>query len=177
MFPQAKTVNEALEKTRKHNTGLELQKELLAQIEERKRRDEEERRSRKMQDILDEERIRRENEEYERAYSIKHTKLEPRNLNVSLFTTKGKGGRFGGTGELSTIDEYRHQLTLEDVRRQKTQNSEFFIELQKEIKKAVANELKELKLGCSSTQEEFSDELSSLKVHVSPPFLVNLMDM
>lgn len=177
MFPQAKTVNEALEKTRKHNTGLELQKELLAQIEERKRRDEEERRSRKMQDILDEERIRRENEEYERAYSIKHTKLEPRNLNVSLFTTKGKGGRFGGAGELSTIDEYRHQLTLEDIRRQKTQNSEFFIELQKEIKKAVANELKELKLGCSSTQEEFSDELSSLKVHVSPPFLVNLMDM
>lgn len=164
MFPQAKTVNEALEKTRKHNTGLELQKELLAQIEERKRRDEEERRSRKMQDILDEERIRRENEEYERAYSIKHTKLEPRNLNVSLFTTKGKGGRFGGAGELSTIDEYRHQLTLEDIRRQKTQNSEFFIELQKEIKKAVANELKELKLGCSSTQEEFSDELSSLKV-------------
>ena len=90
VYPQASTVNEGLEKTRRMQTEIELQQELLVQIEEKKRKKEEEIRKKKLQDIMDEERVRRENEEFDRLHSTKYTKLEHRNLNLSMATDREK---------------------------------------------------------------------------------------
>lgn len=189
-FPQAATLNEGLEKTRKLQTELELQKELLVQIEEKKRREEEEKRKKKLQDILDEERIRKENEEFERLYGIKYQKLETRNLNLSMAkdleksklrdrthvdfytsqdTLKLSPGRASTKRPRTPIEEVERRMRLEELDRQRIEMSQQIVrelpnEVQKQISKTISEELRNMRVGFITEQQNLTDQIVSLRV-------------
>lgn len=186
LVPQANTLNEELEKTRKLQTTLELQRDLLAQIEDKKRRDEEEKRQKKLQDILDEERIRRENEEFQRLYGTKFDKLEPRNLNLSFVAKKDRDknrvsfyesqdvlkispGKSPSKRPRTPIEEVERRSRLEELARSRINVSletvrDLPAEVHKQISKTIADELKNLRVGFIGEQQRLSNELLNLRV-------------
>ena len=190
VFPQAATINEGIEKSRKLHTELELQKELLVQIEEKKKREEEERRKKKLQEILDEERIRRENEEFERLYGVKYQKLEPRNLNLSIATGLDKSrlkdktqtefyttqdvikispGKSSIKRPRTPIEEVERRMRLEELDKQRIEMSQQIVrelptEVQKQISKTIAEELRNMRVGFISEQQHLTDQIVNLRV-------------
>ena len=84
ILPESNPSDEKLDRAKKFQSELELRKELLVQIEERKQREDEQKRKEKMEAAMEDEKIRKEIQEFERVYGVKYVGLETRNLNLSL---------------------------------------------------------------------------------------------
>lgn len=177
------------EKTRRMRAHLELQRELLMQIEEKKRREEFEKREKKLQDLMDEERVRRENEEFNRIHGLVSDKLAAKNLHLSMATgPERKGGRATVQNNLDVSVQLtsptrtnapmqQTKSSLEDLRvidelssgRPKVEIEqkiikELPIEVEKQVQRVVDEELRQLRAHFAHEQQGIGHELLNLKV-------------
>ena len=85
VLPQNNKAADEMEKARKRQVELNIQQELLVQMEQKKIRDLEKKHREKMEDLMEEERIRKEREEFERSQlDAANPKLEAKNLALSM---------------------------------------------------------------------------------------------
>lgn len=185
ILPEANPAAEKLDKAKRFQNELELRKELLIQMEERKKREEEAKRKNRLEEVMQEEKIKKEVSEFERVYGVKYEGLEARNLNLSLASElereralKKKKDLFAALDTLkpyarkptkkrprTPIEEVERLLKLEKVDIKKVENPQQLIQ---KIPYAISKQINEfVDQGLNPFRGEMQEEQKKLSLQVA----------
>ena len=171
--------NESLEKQRKLQQQLELQKELLTQIEQKQKKKCEEQERKKIEDEMEEQRIRRENEEFLKREQIELSKK----VIMQEATKKNPANLLNMNNSINIYDKKKHQpkrprtpieeadaiMKAQTERSRVLQVEQKFMndlpqELEKTLKGTVENELGVIKKEIGFQNQALNEQILDLKV-------------